>query len=312
MGGSESGGTQAGTESGGGETGGVGCGKIDFLFVVDNSNSMLDERLALAASVPAFIETIRSDVVGDYHVMVVDTDAQDRWEEQLLECPDECAGEPPDQVCGPVPPQLDWTCGALPQVDACGPILGAGLDHDGTDERGSCGILGGKRWFDASQPQPTDVFSCIADLYDGSGAEQVVGAGLAALEPSINAPDGCNAGFLRDDAILVVTFITDEDDAGATPGGPGEWKDSLLAAKGGNADALAVLALVGDTDLPGAVCQPPPIPGGTGAEYSPRLIEFAESFGPRGAWSSICAPDYGPFFSDAVELVRDACQASNP
>ena len=54
---------------------------------------------------------------------------------------------------------------------------------------------------------------------------------------------GCNEGFLRDDAILVVTFITDEEDTGSA-GNPDSWKQTLVDAKGGNEEAIVVLGLV--------------------------------------------------------------------
>ena len=74
---------QGGTEvtiavgAGGGSS---GCDKVDFLFVVDNSVSMSDQQAALVASFPDFINTIQSTLsaTSDYHVMVVDTDAETR------------------------------------------------------------------------------------------------------------------------------------------------------------------------------------------------------------------------------------------
>lgn len=75
--------TNTGTAEGGS---GEGCEKVDFLFVVDNSISMGDEQTALGLSFPQFIDTIQNEVVGDYHVMVVDTDPEDKWDEELVEC----------------------------------------------------------------------------------------------------------------------------------------------------------------------------------------------------------------------------------
>jgi hypothetical protein len=292
---------------------GSGCDKVDFLFVIDNSISMGDEQQNLATSFPSFIATIEGEVVDNYHVMVVDTDPEDKWDEELTECySGDCVGEAPDEPCGVLEPESGWPCGMLPVPDTCDGTLGAGIDHDGTDARASCGITDGKRWFDATQPDPAAAFGCVANLYDGNNPERTMDAVLASLAPELVGPGGCNEGFLRDDAVLVVTFITDEEDDDESMGDPAAWYDALLARKGGNETALVVLGLVGDTGLPGAVCPPDSVPGSNGGEYSPRLIAFAESWGTRGLWGSVCAPDYGPFFADAVALVDVACETFEP
>jgi hypothetical protein len=290
-----------------------GCDKVDFLFVIDNSISMGDEQQNLEVSFPEFIATIQSDVVDDYHVMVVDTDHEDKWDEELAECHDsKCDGEDPGEACGIIPPQTEWPCGMLPVIDQCDPILGAGIDHDGTDDRNSCNIVGGKRWFDDLQPNVTDTFGCIANEYAGNNPEQTMLALTTALQPPLISPGGCNDGFLRDDAILVVTFISDEEDDTESPGNPALWHDTLLDLKQGNETAIVVLGLLGDTSLPNAICPPDSVPGSNGGEYSPRLIEYVESWGERGLWGSVCSPNYGPFFEQAVALIDSACDEYEP
>ncbi len=290
-----------------------GCTKVDFLFVIDNSLSMGDEQQNLAASFPQFIETIRTEVAEDWHVMVVDTDGEDKWDEDLAECHfDDCPGEPADEACGVISPQDDWTCGNLPSIDACDGTLGAGTDHDDSEARGTCGLVAGRRWFDDTQPNPDASFQCVAHLYDGNSPELTMGAMLSAIHPSMVDPGGCNEGFLRDDAVLVVTFISDEEDDGDSMGLPQSWRDDLIALKNGNETAVVVLGLLGDTGLPGAVCPPDSVAGSNGGEYSPRLIEFVETFGTRGLWGSVCAPDYGTFFDEAVSLIDTACDEYEP
>lgn len=300
--------------SGAGDAGpGQGCNKVDFLFVVDNSLSMGDEQSNLANSFPQFIDTIQSDVVDNWRVLVIDTDPEDKWDEKLAECHgSDCAGEDPSDNCGVIPPQDMWTCGALPAIDACDPVLGSGNDHDDSLDRGSCGLAGGKRWFDAGQPDAGAAFECVAGLYAGNSPELTMAGMLAAVSDDLVGPGGCNEGFLRDDAVLVVTFISDEEDDGDSPGDPASWHAELLARKGGNETAVVVLGLLGDTSLPGAVCPPDSMPGSNGGEYSPRLIEFVESWGDRGLWGSVCAPDYGPFFEQAVALIDTACDDYDP
>ena len=54
---------------------------------------------------------------------------------------------------------------------------------------------------------------------------------LTALSPEYMGDGGCNANFLREDAVLVVTIITDEDDSGndpyfTSPGDPAGWENA--------------------------------------------------------------------------------------
>jgi hypothetical protein len=292
---------------------GDGCDKVDFLFVIDNSISMGDEQQNLEVSFPEFIATIQSDVVDDYHVMVVDTDNEDKYDEDLAECHDsKCDGEDPDEACGVISPQDDWPCGMLPAIDSCDPILGAGIDHDGSEQRNSCNIVGGKRWFDDLQPDVASTFGCIANEYAGNNPEQTMLALTTALQPPLISPGGCNDGFLRDDAVLVVTFISDEEDDTESPGNPAQWHDTLLALKQNNETAIVVLGLLGDTGLPNAICPPDSVPGSNGGEYSPRLIEYVDSWGSRGLWGSVCSPNYGAFFEQAVALIDSACEEYEP
>ena len=153
-----------GNETGTAEAGEEGCKAVDFLFVIDNSISMGDEQNNLSNSFPEFIQTIQSQVVADYHVMVVDTDPEDKWDEELAECMNgDCAGEPPDEMCGILPPENMWPCGSLPELDACDPTFGAGVDYSGEDNRVPCGIDNGQRWFDDMQSNQQQVFECIAN-----------------------------------------------------------------------------------------------------------------------------------------------------
>jgi hypothetical protein len=297
-----------GADGGDGVGPAVGCDKVDFLFVIDNSLSMGDEQQNLSNSFPAFIQTIQQEVVGDYHVMVIDTDAEDKWIEDLIEChEDKCPDDDPGEACKTI-----FTCGSLPPVESCQAALGGGIDFDQGDVRQACGIADGKRYLTDAQPNIGDTFECIANLYDGNSPELGMQGMLAALSPEMLGPGGCNSGFLRDDAILVVTFITDEEDDGDSQGDPASWRNDLRAIKGGNQTAVVVLGLLGDTGLPGAVCPPDSVPGSNGGEYSPRLIEFVESFGARGLWGSVCAPDYSDLFAQAVGVIETACDEFTP
>ncbi len=308
-----------------------GCDKVDFLFIVDNSGSMGDEQQNLIASFPQFIDTIQStlDKAQDYHVMVLDSDA---WVYES--CPTFCETPPPPECAGPngeCDPNASLPCLVLCAVSnpcvidgsfecgvtqplPCEDILGAGVVHP----RGAmasnvdCNFASGQRFMDSTEPDLAAAFTCAAQVGTGSwgGTERPMEAMVQGVTAK-TAADTCNEGFIRDDAILVVTYITDEDDNGDSSGNPAGWKQALVAAKNGQEDAIVVLGLFGDNDQPGGICSDPG-DGGDGAEASPRLREFVDSFGDKGFFGSVCAPSYDAFFAEAVGLIDTTCEEFIP
>jgi len=297
----------------------LGCPSVDFLFVVDNSRSMQEEQDNLARSFPGFIDVVQNELrTRDHHVMVVDTDASGgaaglRDISGLLGGAISCRPAPAccRLACGlgnipfvNVDSCNDLTCEQVrtaPEPDSCEGALGAGkrLDPDG----GDCGVLGSERYLSESQPGLPEAFSCVARVGTfGDGDEQPMGALLEATGPQQSGSDGCNTGFLRDDAVLVVTIISDEDDESSL-GDPAAWRAALLRAKGDNPAAIVVLGLIGD-DAAGAL---PGGPCGDEAQPAPRLQEFVHSFR-FGSLGSVCAEDYAPFFERAVSVIDDACE----
>jgi hypothetical protein len=250
-----------------------GCTKIDFLFVIDNSSSMRDEQQNLVQSFPGFVDVMRDVVdVTDFHMMVVSTSGDREDEDE---------------------PALD--------ADECDEIQGAGrrFSRDGDD----CGIQGGRSYIDQAQPDLEATFSCVAEVgTGGSLVEEPMDSLIAATSAGLNAPGRCNDGFLRDDAILVVTVITDEEDDSDSE--PEEWPKALLAAKKGNPDAIVVLGLVGDNNIDGGLRGGPC--SRLDADGAPRLQQFVDSF--SGMLGSVCAPDYTPFFQTAVGSIDSACE----
>ncbi|MEM6993583.1 MAG: hypothetical protein AAF721_23925 [Myxococcota bacterium] len=249
-----------------------GCPAVDLLFVIDNSGSMGDEQLNLAASFPGFIDGI-SDLLGpatDYHVGVVTTDA---YEWNAPEC----------QSLGGLTVR---TGGDLSSAAACGPFA-SGRNFMTVDD-------------DLDQ-----AFSCAARVgIDGAGIERPMEALQGALLDPMEVNGACNQGFLRDDALLVVVLITDEEDAGDSLGDPTDWYDTVLDAKGGDEDAVVMLSLIGH-DKPNE-CIAAQWTGMMGAEIAPRLLAFTGLF-EHGIVGDVCAADYGAFFADAVEGIADAC-----
>lgn len=293
----------------------VGCTKADFLFIIDNSGSMEEEQQQLVDSFPGFIATIQQTLEAqDYQVMVVDTDAAPSFGTSLTCTNGECSCEPEPQCCvslctegafGMPPPAMcaGQPCDSFePPPEGCPTTLGAGKSEDPLFE--DCSFATDDRFITSAEPDLANAFECAALVgAGGDGNERPMDAMIQAVGP-LNQAGECNAGFLRDDAILVVTFITDESEEGSG-GAPASWKQALLDAKGGNEDAIVVLGVLGDSGIAGGVCSEEQ------ADDAPRLREFADSF-EQGQWESICAPNYAPFFEAAVSVIDVACDNFTP
>ncbi len=300
--GSESGGlildvgaaTQASAEEGGG---GEGCHKVDFLFVIDNSSSMGDEQDSLITSFPGFMLTIQNTLTDaqDYHVMVVDTDAAWGGECELLcnffggVCPDN-----PAYPCGQGPPS------------PCDATLGAGVTYPlgGDATNMQCNFSSGLRFMDATEPDLPAAFQCAAKVgSDGDSDERAASAMVSALSEELSQPGACNEGFIRDDAILVVTMITDEEDKGSN-GTPEGWYANVIASKKGDANAIVMLGLIDDVDQPAPVCP-------AESEDAVKLRTLVEMF-PNHIRGSVCEISYNGFFEEAVALIDQTCDEFTP
>lgn len=258
-----------------------GCQGVDLLFVIDNSGSMGPYQTNLGASVPGFIEAMRDSVpTDDYHVMIVDSTG--------------AAGE-----------------------GECSGVLGAG--NRGTISGAQC-IPADQPNFLAGDAEIDALFPCLALTgIQGSSAEMVTSAMLNAVSPGFVADGGCNEGFLRDDAILVVVVITDEF---AGYGGAG-WANVLKSYK--QEDGIVVLGLIGDNPAIGDPFKYPAsadmTPWGTlpecapwqyfaypdEASPNPGFVEFADAFEGNGFLGSICSDDYSGALLSAVEAITLTC-----
>lgn len=266
---------------------GPGCQAIDFLFVIDDSSSMAEHQTNLVANFPAFIAGIESSLaeVDSFHVGVTATDA--------------FSGNP--GACILLGALITETTGAGPDSSdaVCGPYAD-GLGYMTEDD-------------DLEQS-----FACAAQVgTTGNGFERPMEAMVTALGPTLAGPGQCNAGFLRDDALLVIVVITDEYDGEGDPedidglrepatslGTPQTWFDDVVAAKGGLANNVAALAITNYADGP---C-PPMDTGHDGA----NIVDWVMLFGDHGVLGGICVDDYGPFLDDAIDVVVEACADFTP
>ena len=174
--------------------------KVDILFIIDNSPSMRPKQQQLGERFPELIKVLTDfgakGSPASYHVGVVTTDL---GANSFVDSQKQCQ----------------------PGGDAFG---GGRLQAKGESAAAACKVVtGGVKYIDLNQLNSTDnlpsgqaietTFGCMADVGDiGCGFEQTLEASYKALKDT-SIDD--NAGFLRDDALLAVVYVTDEDDCSA-------------------------------------------------------------------------------------------------
>ena len=281
-----------------GSPGPAGCqGKIDFLFVISNYGGMTSVQTRMHAALPEFIAAIEGNFAEfDRHVMVVETD--ESW--FMKDC----------SLCGPgCDPNGELpTCGAV--LDACDSSMGAGVTFPaGKDSSARRCELAAGRYITRDDPDPVAAFLCTARVGSDGGIDLPADAMVAALSPELLGlppypPTGCNQGFLRDDALLVVTLINDHAD-GDSSGPAAAWRDALMDAKHQDGDAFQLLVISTDNDVHDGEC------GEWNGGFTHRLREFTEIV-PHGMFGSICAESYGSFFDLATDEILERCVSFIP
>jgi hypothetical protein len=232
---------------------------------------MGDQQQSLVNSFPGFVEGMRQQlqVAESYRVGVITTD---KYEHHAPPC---------SEVFGAF---VQQTGGANSSNRDCGPFS--------TDFR--------------YMTQVDDLesrFGCVAKVgTTGSGDERPAEAMLTALSPDLQRVGACNEGFLREDALLVVVIITDEEDSKSV-GDPLQWHSGLVALKGGHEEHVVVLTLV---SLPA-----PNQCIGSPLRPSNKLIEFANLF-THDHVGDVCASNYDNYFRAAVDVVDIACDDFEP
>lgn len=211
-------------------------------------------------------------------------------------------------------------CMPVPQSQGCpdAESLGAAL----TERNGGPWLVGS---------DAREFFACTGlvgiDSDKSVMIEHGLGAALDALDPQGPNADQARA-FRRDDAWLVVIFLTDEDDCTARPGSSFAYEEestcacdddrllpvatvaNRLKAFAGDPSRVLVAALTGDAEDSAAAaeymdwkCQEKTFydwrlvcaSGAGSADYGGRYLRLTEHFGPNGIASNLCNPDgFGP------------------
>ncbi len=181
--------------------------RIDVLFVVDNSRSMVDEQGLIEERLASLVRELvdpengRLPVANNLHVGVITTDMGVDGH-VVPSCENPNGGDQGVlQNTGRNPGcQEEYTASDCSRANC--PWLSHSLEHpdDNTEP---------------SNPSIWQDIGCISSLgTHGCGYVQPLEASLVAL--TVNSqPGGVNEGFLRDDSLIVIVYITDSDDCSA-------------------------------------------------------------------------------------------------
>lgn len=273
----------------------AGCaGKIDFLFAISADGTMQHHQDQLIAAFPGFIAAIQ-DQIPEFDVHILSAATHPLWAFQ--DCAD-CKDPSCDPEAG-----LPF-CGVQPEFCDKGKVGASVTFPVGTGASNRrCDLYGGNRYIISGEPNMEEMFACIAQV-GITGSTVVAEAMVRALGPEwVDGPNKCNKGFLRKDALLVVVLIQDtydEDSAGTVE----SWIEALRAAKHGDDDAFAVLALTTDVDEPHCegICKPNDC-----SALNPNRLRQLVNGVEHGFIGSICK-DYAPFFAETVAHIAELCE----
>jgi hypothetical protein len=299
----------------------LGTNRVDVLWVVDSSSSMVDEQNLIGQEFDGFIERL-SQLGADVHLAAVSTDSEgggvfSRAPGRVLA--QNCRSAPPElQSCTPSPD------GIIRSTDFFSSDVGAATPEQ--------------------VEAMASAFKCVAQTGDcGSSIETGLDVMRDALDPA-GAGGVQNAGFLRDDAYLVVIFLSDEDDcsgdgvatsdvacysAGRNLTPIDNYLDTLIRAKArpgqdvtDPAERESILQRIFVAGIIGPDAGPLPVDGrdnpvaciqerpsegsGEGPTVSrgydgKRYRELIAAFGNRGIEQNICAGNY----SGALQSIGD-------
>jgi hypothetical protein len=257
------------------------CNKMDLVFVVDDSGSMQEEQSNLATNFPMFASLLSSYVTPngekiDYRIAVTTTGKDIMYTVQN----------------GPI---------TLPMNE----------DGDNGAFRNNCNMT--KRFLEPTDANMQQVLSCRANVgTSGPGFEMPLLMTKWALGERV--ADNTNAGFLRDDALLGVVILTDEDDASTTQNNftvtvtsqpPVDYQPADLVAfldtLKGHRTRWAAGVIAGETDCSSSFGM---------AAKATRLQDFvtqANTSSTQASFSSICDGNLTAALQKTLDTFQAAC-----
>jgi hypothetical protein len=185
--------------------------------------------------------------------------------------------------------------------------------HTRGESNSSCGYQSQNVWMDSASTTLEQEFACAGDLYrinqcsGDNDDEQPLRAAIASLTPPYST--GQNTGFLREDALLVVVAITDEDECADAPDCADKsaaraqaFFDELSALKG-DPKKMVLLGIGGG--LPDGCTA-----GSYGAADPATLLHAVTQLfvaEQRGVWWDLCQGQLEDGLTEAIGVIDQAC-----
>ena len=266
------------------------CDKMDILFVIDDSGSMGEEQSNLASNFPQFINILdayqtQSGDFLDYRVAITSTGRD-----------------------------VDYTV----DIPGFGQLPMSEKGMNGTFVE-SCGMS--RRWLERADTDVASTFQCAAEL-GTSGPSLEMPLRTTEMAFTDRMSDGTNSGFHRDDALLALVVLTDEDDCsrednnfsiGTTdacdPSNPQivstQHYEQFLDTVTGQRGRWATAVIAG------------PGPGSCSSSFgdaleAKRLKQFVDETGTNAVFSSICDGDLASSLQTALDTFDAACSNFPP
>ena len=171
---------------------------------------------------------------------------------------------------------------------------------------GACNFSTGKSWMDSTSPALTNEFKCVGDVF--SGATQCTGSNDDEQPASTIAAalgQTANAGFLRDDALLVAVAITDEDEQPTAADKSAKAVYDRLVATKGDVKRMVFLGIGGGSSCSGVYGD---------AKNAAKLKEVTGLFTAqgRGVFWDLCNGKLEDGLSAAMKVIETACNELPP
>jgi hypothetical protein len=168
---------------------------------------------------------------------------------------------------------------------------------------GECNFSSGQSWIESDSPAIAAEFACVGDIFledqQCSGEnddEQPATSAIAALQAG-----GPNSGFRRDDALLIVVAITDEDEqpTGDSDNPEDIYRD-LVALTAGDPRRMVFLGIGGEEECQGEYGD---------AEEADGLQELTDLFEvhDRGVFWDLCQGRLEDGLDEAFRVIENAC-----
>ena len=257
------------------------CNKMDLVFVIDDSGSMQEEQGNLATNFPMFATLLSSYVTPsgekiDYRIAVTTTGRDLMY----------------TVTNGPI---------TLPQSES----------GDNGAFRDNCNMT--KRFLEPTDANMQQVLSCRANVGTG-GPSYEMPLLMTSWALGKRVMDGTNGGFLREDALLGVVMMTDEDDASTEQNNFTVTVTAQPPVDFHPADLITFLdTLKGHRSrwAAGVIAGPTDCSSGFGmATKATRLQDFvmkANSSSPQASFSSICDGDLTSALQKTLDTFQAAC-----